>query len=130
MSLFAGIILLVVGLIMIVPAQMILPFPYGLGVVVMLVIAGIFLTAMLGIIAQPAFAEYNDLDKGLYQEMEKSKAKVEIATQIGAEGSGTPVFDADGVLGASILSGGIFGGSAAMVFIKGRNGKYAAMGRG
>ena len=94
------------------------------------IIAGIFLTAMLGIIAQPAFAEYNDLDKGLYQEMEKSKAKVEIATQIGAEGSGTPVFDADGVLGATILSGGIFGGIAAMFFIKGRNGKYAAMGRG
>ena len=94
------------------------------------IIAGIFLTAMLGIIAQPAFAEYNDLDKGLYQEMEKSKAKVEIATQIGSEGSGTPVFDPDGVLGASILSGGIFGGIAAMFFIKGRNGKYAAMGRG
>ena len=94
------------------------------------IIAGIFLTAMLGIIAQPAFAEYNDLDKGLYQEMEKSKAKVEIATQIGAEGSGTPVFDADGVLGASILSGGIFGGITAMLFIRGRKGKYAAMGRG
>ena len=44
------------------------------------IIAGILLTAMLGIIAQPAFAEYNDLDKGLYEQMEKSKAKVDIAT--------------------------------------------------
>jgi hypothetical protein len=94
------------------------------------IIAGIFLTAMLGIIAQPAFAEYNDLDKGLYPQMEKSKDKVEIATKDGAIGSGVPVFAEDGVLGASILSGGIFGGIAAMFFIRGRNGKYAAMGRG
>ena len=45
MSLIAGIILLAVGLIMFVPAQMIFPFPYGLGVVATLVIAGIFLIA-------------------------------------------------------------------------------------
>jgi len=94
------------------------------------IIVGIFLTAVLGIIAQPAFAEYNDLDKGLYKQMGQSKAKVEIATKIGAEGSGTPIFDADGILGASILSGGIFGGIAATLFIRGRKGKYAAMGRG
>ncbi len=94
------------------------------------IIVGIFLTAVLGIIAQPAFAEYNDLDKGLYQQMEKSGDKVVIATKEGATGSGVPVFAADGVLGASLLSGGIFGGTAAMFFIRGRKGKYAAMGRG
>ncbi len=42
----------------------------------------------------------------------------------------TPVFAADGVLTASLVSGGIFGGIAATFFIRGRKGKYAAMGRG
>jgi len=51
-------------------------------------------------------------------------------TRPGATGSGTPVFAADGVLGASLISGGIFGGIAATFFIRGRKGKYAAMGRG
>ena len=92
------------------------------------VFAGISL-AMLVIFFPPAFA-YETLDKGLYQEMEQSKNKVEIATRPGATGSGTPVFAADGVLGASLISGGIFGGIAATFFIRGRKGKYAAMGRG
>lgn len=94
------------------------------------IFTGVFLTVMAVTLTQPIFAEYNDLDKGLYKQMEQSKAKVDIATKIGAEGSGTPVFDADGILGASILSGGIFGGIAATLFIRGRKGKYAAMGRG
>ena len=94
------------------------------------IFTGVFLTVMAVTLIQPTFAEYNDLDKGLYKQMEQSKAKVDIATKIGAEGSGTPVFDADGILGASILSGGIFGGIAATLFIRGRKGKYAAMGRG
>ena len=92
------------------------------------VFAGISL-AMMVIFFPPAFA-YDVLEKGLYQEMKESQNKVEIATQPGAEGSGTPVFAADGVLGASLLSGGIFGGIAATFFIRGKKGKYAAMGRG
>ena len=39
--------------------------------------------------------------------MEKSKAKVEIANKDGATGSGTPYFAANGVLGASLLSGAL-----------------------
>ena len=92
-------------------------------------ITGISLALMV-VIIQPAFAQYDISEKGLYQGMEDSKIKVEIATQKDATGSGTPIFAADGILGASILSGGIFGGVATMFFLRGRKGKYAAIGRG
>ena len=45
-------------------------------------------------------------------------------------GSGTPYLSADSVVGATLISAAIFGGIAALFFIKGRSGKYAAMGRG
>lgn len=92
-------------------------------------ITGISLVLMV-VIVQPAFAQYDISEKGLYQGMEDSKIKVEIATQKDATGSGTPIFAADGILGASILSGGIFGGVATVFFLRGRKGKYAAIGRG
>ena len=47
-----------------------------------------------------------------------------------AAGSGTPYISADGVVGAAIIAGAVFGGIAGAFFIKGRSGKYAAMGRG
>ncbi len=94
------------------------------------ILSGLFVMALMVTFSQPAFAQYDVLDNGLYDEMETSKIKVEIATQDGAKGSGTPYFAADGVLGASILSGGIFGGIAAMLFVRGKKGKYAAIGRG
>lgn len=92
-------------------------------------ITGISLALMV-VIVQPAFAQYDISEKGLYQGMEDSKIKVEIATQKDAIGSGTPIFAADGILGASILSAGVFGGVATMFFLRGRKGKYAAIGRG
>jgi len=94
------------------------------------ILSGLFLAALMVTFSQPAFAQYDVLDKGIYQGMETSKIKVEIANKEGAVGSGTPYFAADGVLGASLLSGGVFGGIAAMLFIRGKKGKYAAMGRG
>ena len=45
-------------------------------------------------------------------------------------GSGTPVMDADGVFGAAAISAAVFGSVAGALFLKGRSGKYAAMGRG
>jgi len=45
-------------------------------------------------------------------------------------GSGTPVMDADGVFGAAAISAAIFGGTAGALFLRSRQGKYAAMGRG
>ncbi len=94
------------------------------------IFTGIIFLMMMVPLVSPIFAQSNDFENGLYKEMEQSKAKVEIATQPGAIGSGTPVFAADGVLTASLVSGGIFGGIAATFFIRGRKGKYAAMGRG
>ncbi len=94
------------------------------------ILSGLFLAALMATFVQPSFAQYDVPDKGLYQGMEDAKNKVEIAIEDGAIGSGTPYFAADGVLGASILSGGIFGGIAAMLFIRGKKGRYAAIGRG
>ncbi len=93
-------------------------------------LSGMFIAGLAVTFVQPAFAQYDVSDKGIYQGMETSKNKVEIATRDDALGSGTPVFAADGVLGASILSAGIFGGIAGMLFIRGKKGKYTAMGRG
>ena len=45
-------------------------------------------------------------------------------------GSGTPLVAADGVIGASLISAGVFGGIAASFIIRGRHGKYAAQGLG
>ena len=45
-------------------------------------------------------------------------------------GSGTPYLDATGILGSTIIAGAVFGGMAGALFLKGRQGKYAAQGRG
>ncbi len=45
-------------------------------------------------------------------------------------GSGTPYISPDGVIGAAVIAGTVFGGIAGAFFLKGRSGKYAAMGRG
>ncbi len=47
-----------------------------------------------------------------------------------ASGSGTPYLDASGILGSTIIAGAVFGGMAAALIFKGRQGKYAAAGRG
>ncbi len=47
-----------------------------------------------------------------------------------SSGSGTPYLDAGGVVGAAVIAGAVFGGIAGAFFIRGRSGKYAAMGRG
>ncbi len=47
-----------------------------------------------------------------------------------ATGSGTPYLNADGVVGATIIAGAIFGGIATALFMRGRSGRYAAYGRG
>ncbi len=94
--------------------------------------SGIFLVAMLVSFTQPASAaQYDILDKGtLYDLLEDPANKQILATAPDAFGSGTPYFAADGVIGASLLAGGIFGGVATMLFVRGKKGRYAAMGRG
>lgn len=85
-----------------------------------------------------AFAQYmgNVGSKGetgqytLEEALEIQKRRIDAAKANPASGSGTPYLDANGVVGASVISAAIFGGIAAAFFIRGRSGKYAAMGRG
>ena len=67
---------------------------------------------------------------GLDDLLRLSEDRVRMANENPGTGSGTPMFEVDGVLGALLLSTGIFGGIATAFFVKGRKGKYAAMGRG
>ena len=66
----------------------------------------------------------------LEEHLELATRKVEKAEANPATGSGTPYLSADGVLGASIIAGAIFGGIATALFMRGRSGRYAAYGRG
>lgn len=66
----------------------------------------------------------------LEEALDLQARRVTLATENPQTGSGTPYLDANGVVGASIISGAIFGGIAAAFFVRSRSGKYAAMGRG
>jgi len=88
--------------------------------------------------ASVAFAQYmgnvgNEGQTGAYtleEALEIQRRRIEAAQANPASGSGTPYLDASGVVGASVIAGAVFGGIAAAFFIRGRSGKYAAMGRG
>ena len=66
----------------------------------------------------------------LEEQLLLAERKVQKAADNPATGSGTPYLDADGVLGASIIAGLIFGGIATAFFVRGKAGRYAAYGRG
>ena len=93
--------------------------------------------AILAVLVLPsvsqAFAQYyptgTDI-REVYDNVNDGATKTEIAKGEGAFGSGTPYFAADGVVGSTVLTAGVFGGIATMFFIRGRKGKYAAQGRG
>ena len=88
--------------------------------------------------ASVAFAQYmgnvgSEGQTGAYtleEALEIQRRRIEAAQANPASGSGTPYLDASGVVGASVIAGAVFGGIAAAFFIRGRSGKYAAMGRG
>ncbi len=85
-----------------------------------------------------AFAQYmgnvgGGGETGTYtieEALELQRRRIESAEANPASGSGTPVLSADGVFGAAAISAAIFGGMAGALFLRGRSGKYAAMGRG
>ena len=85
-----------------------------------------------------AFAQYmgnvgSSGETGTYtleEALELQRRRIESAEANPGSGSGTPVLSADGVFGAAAISAAIFGGMAGALFLKGRQGKYAAMGRG
>ena len=101
------------------------------------IIFGVSIMAMfvIGTISMvPVALAYSGLgaDGGitLEEHMELATRKVEYADANPATGSGTPYLSADGVLGASIIAGAIFGGIATAFFVRGKSGRYAAYGRG
>ena len=66
----------------------------------------------------------------LEEALELQRRRIESVEANPETGSGTPVLSADGVFGAAAISAAIFGGMAGALFLRGRSGKYAAMGRG
>jgi hypothetical protein len=85
-----------------------------------------------------AFAQYmgnvgGDGETGKYtleEALELQRRRIDSAEANPASGSGTPVLDAAGVGGAAVITAAVFGGISLAFFIKGKSGKYAAMGRG
>jgi len=61
----------------------------------------------------------------LEEQLALAKAKVKMAAENPATGSGTPYLDANGVIGGSIIVGAVFGGIAIVFIVKGRSGRFA-----
>lgn len=98
-----------------------------------MIVAGVMLSVLiLPSVSSLAFAQYlpSSGNTGLEDYLKLSEDRVRIASENPSTGSGTPMFAANGVLGALILSTGVFGGIATAFFVRGRKGRYAAMGRG
>ena len=105
-----------------------------------LLAASLIAVFTIGIYAENAvaFAQYmgNVGDQGqtgsytLEEALEIQTRRIAAAEANPASGSGTPYLDASGVVGASVIAAAVFGGIAGAFFIRGRSGKYAAMGRG
>ena len=98
-----------------------------------IIITGVILSILiLPSVSTFAFAQYlpSSGHTGLEDYLKLSEDRVRMANENPGTGSGTPMFAADGVLGALLLSTGMFGGIAASFFVRGIKGRYAAMGRG
>ena len=95
-------------------------------------IMAIFAIGTIAIV--PAVWAYDGLGSAtsitLEEQLELAERKVQKADANPATGSGTPYLNADGVLGASVIAGAIFGGIATAFFVRGRSGRDAAYGRG
>ena len=66
----------------------------------------------------------------LEEALELQRRRIEAVEANPDAGSGTPVLSADGIFGAAAITAVVFGGMSGALFLKGRSGKYAAMGRG
>ena len=105
-----------------------------------LLAASLIAVFTIGLSAQSslAFAQYmgnvgSEGQTGSYtleEALEIQSRRVASAEANPAAGSGTPYISADGVVGAAVIAGAVFGGIAGAFFIRGRSGKYAAVGRG
>ena len=101
-------------------------------------ILAVYVMGYYGFGAIDAYAQYlgNVGDQGetgartLEEQLELARRAVEAVNLNPQAGSGTPILAADGVFGAVAVSVAIFGGIAVVLFYKGKQGKYAAQGRG
>ena len=97
-------------------------------------ISTLALCMALSTIMIPAALAYSGLGAidgiTLEEHLALAERKVAYAEANPATGSGTPYLNADGVVGATVIAGAIFGGIATAMFVKGRSGRYAAYGRG
>ncbi len=66
----------------------------------------------------------------LEEALELQRRRIESAEANPGSGSGTPVLSADGIFGAAAITAAVFGAMSGALFLKGKQGKYAAMGRG
>jgi len=66
----------------------------------------------------------------LEEALELQRRRIESAEANPGSGSGTPVLSADGIFGAAAITAAVFGGMSGALFLRGKSGKYAAMGRG
>lgn len=91
-----------------------------------------FSLLILPSVSNLVFAQYivTDRQTRLDDYLQLAKDKVILANDNPKTGSGIPIFEVNGVVGALILSIGIFGGITATFFIRCRQGKYAAIGGG
>ena len=105
--------------------------------IVMASVMAVFLLGYYGMVGE-AFAQYlGNVGAGgetgqntLEETLELAKRRIEAAEANPASGSGTPYLAADGVIGASVIAGAVFGGIAAAFFFRAKSGKYYAQGRG
>ncbi|CAI9831580.1 conserved exported hypothetical protein [Nitrosopumilaceae archaeon] len=88
--------------------------------------AGTAFAAYLGNVGAGGETGQNTLEEIL----EIQQRRIQAVQDNPGAGSGTPYLDADGVVGATVISAAVFGGIAGALFLRGRSGKYAAMGRG
>ena len=98
-----------------------------------IIATGVMLSILiLPSVSSAAFAQYipTQGQTGLDDYLDLSKERVRLANENPHTGSGTPMFAVDGILGAIVLTTGVFGGISTAFFVKGRKGKYAAIGRG
>ncbi len=66
----------------------------------------------------------------LEEALELQRRRIEAVESNPDAGSGTPVLGADGIFGAAAITAAVFGGMSGALFLRGKSGKYAAMGRG
>lgn len=91
------------------------------------ILLAVLLSAVL---PQLAFAQqYPGYNQGntmtLEQELDLAKKKIEMVKAHPGEGSGTPYLNANGVVGASVISGAIFGGIFVAFVVRAKQYEFA-----